>query len=262
MIPPAGRRIVMSYTSGGGLAGNVPAGAIAEVRTAVPFIMAATNPVAASGGAATEAISSVKARGPQRLRHRDRAVSAEDFEWLARETSPEVARARCLPVTGPAGRGQRGWVTLLLVPHGIEERPTPSAELKRRVREHLAARVPATVARRLRVEGPRYVPVSVGAELVPLPAQSVGALEARLRDRLDRFLHPLTGGVAQRGWDFGQTVHLSQIASVLEGTEGVDFAREIRLGVEGRLYAESIPVDADMLVAPGDHEIKLTLGVD
>lgn len=262
MIPPAGRRIVMSYTSGGGLAGNVPAGAIAEVRTAVPFIMSATNPVAASGGAPTEAMSSVQARGPQRLRHRDRAVSTEDFEWLAREASPEVARARCLPVTGPAGRGQRGWVTLLLVPHGIEEKPTPSAELKRRVREHLAARAPATVARRLRVEGPRYVPVSVSAELVPLPAQSVGALEARLRDRLDRFLHPLTGGVAQQGWDFGQTVHLSQIASVLEGTEGVDFARGIRLGVEGRLYDDSVPVDTDMLVAPGDHEIKLVLGVD
>jgi len=77
MIPPAGRRIVMSYTSGGELAGNVPAGAIAEVRTAVPFIMSATNPVAASGGAPPKRCPPYRradrsacgtATGPSRLR--------------------------------------------------------------------------------------------------------------------------------------------------------------------------------------------------
>jgi hypothetical protein len=259
LIPPAGRRLVISYSSGGGLAGNVPAGAITELRTAVPFIQGATNPVAATGGAAVETVPAVEARGPERLRHRGRALAARDFAWLAREASPAVARARCLPITGPAGPGQRGWVTVLVVPQGAEGSPLPSPELRRRVRDHLAARAPATVARRIRVEGPRYVPIGVVAEVIPLPAQSVGALEARLRDRLNQFLHPLTGGPGQVGWDFGQTVHLSQIASVIEGTSGVDFAREIHLDVGGRLYTESVPVGADMLIAPGAHELKLVL---
>jgi len=262
MIPPAGRRVAISYRSGGGLIGNLPAGAVAELRTAVPFVLGATNPVAAAGGAGVESIDAVRARGPQRLRHRDRAVSPQDFEWMARDASSEVARARCLPVTGPDGRAQRGWVTVLIVPHSSDARPRPAVELRRRVRDYLAARVPAAIAGRLRVEEPRYVGVSVSADIVPAVAASAALVEARVRVRLDRFLHPLLGGTAGEGWDFGETVHISQIASVIEATDGVDFATAIGLAVEGRLAGGSIPIEPDMLVAPGDHELKLIVGVD
>jgi hypothetical protein len=260
-IPPAGRRIVLSYESGGGLAGNVPAGAISEVRTAVPFISGATNPVPATGGAAIEALSAVRARGPQRLRHRDRAVSALDFEWMAHEASPGIARARCLPITGPAGRAQRGWVTLVVVPQSAVPQPQPSVGTRRRVREYITERVPATAAQHLRVHGPSYALVSVQAEIVPLQADQAAVVEARVRGNLNRFLHPLTGGVDRQGWTFGETVHLSQISRVIKGTEGVDHASNVGLSVAGRIFAESIPVGADTLIAPGDHELKLVVGV-
>jgi predicted phage baseplate assembly protein len=261
MIPSAGSRLTLSYESGGGLAGNLPAGAIAELRTAVPYVMGASNPAPSSGGAPIESLPSVRARGSQRLRHRDRALTPQDFEWMARDASPEIARARCLPITGPDGYAQRGWVTVLIVPQSTDAQPSPTVEVRRRVRDYLVARAPASVARRVRVEAPRYVAVSVSAELVPLSASSAALIDARVRARLNYFLHPLTGGIAREGWNFGETVHVSQIASIIEGTDGVDYARDISLNVGGRIVTESIPIQADMLIASGDHELKLVAGV-
>jgi hypothetical protein len=259
-IPPAGGRIVASYTTGGGLSGNVLAGAVGELRTGIPYVVGVTNPVAAAGGAASERPEEVRERGAQSLRHRGRAVSAQDFEWLAREASPEVARARCLS-GGREGEG-RGGVSLLVIPHSAEPRPQATPELQRRVREHLAARAPATVARRIRISEARYVPVGVVAGIVPLRAGEAAQVEARVLARLNSFLHPLKGGAGGRGWGFGEALYLSQIASLIEKTPGVDYAPRIMLRVEGEVFGDVVPVAVDALVAAGDHEVKLTLGED
>jgi hypothetical protein len=259
-IPPAGARVIASYGSGGGVSGNVPAGAISELRAGVPYLSTFNNPAAATGGADVETPISVRARGPQRLRHRDRAVSAQDFEWLAREASPAVARVRCLPITGPVGTGQCGWVTLVIIPYGEEAQPRPTAELRRRVRNHLATRVPATVARHIRVIGPHYFPVSVVAEIVPLYASEAAQVEACLLAGLRDFLHPLTGGPDKQGWAFGEPLYQSHIAALIENTVGIDYAPQISLHVNGELFDEFVTLPAGAMIAAGAHELKISLG--
>jgi hypothetical protein len=257
-VPSAGKRIAVTYASGGGVAGNARAGAVKQLRTAAPYISGVTNPIAARGGADGESIEALLRRGPQRLRHRDRALSAQDLEWLALEASPEVARVRCLPLAGPDGTAQRGWVTLLVVPQSVDSRPALSAELARNVLGHIAARVPAGV--RVRVVGPRYVAVSVRAVVVPVDAAEAARAEARVRGALDRFLHPLGGGRERRGWMFGQSVHLSQIAALIEGVDGVEHAEDITLLVDGVLAGTSVEVADDALVCGGPHELMLHIG--
>jgi predicted phage baseplate assembly protein len=258
--PQAGSRISVTYRSGGGLTGNVPAGEISELRTAVPFLASATNPVPASGGAATESVESVRERGAQRLRHRNRALAAKDFEWLAREASPDVARARCLPITGPVGHAQRGWVTLVVVPHSSDARPQLTPEFHRRVQTHLAGCTPAAVSRHVRIIGPEYSAINVRAEIAPQRPDEAAKVEARVRENLNLFLHPLTGGRNGQGWSFGQTVFLSQIAKVIEESEGVDYARHISLSRDRQRFDESVPIEINTLPAAGDHELKLVLG--
>lgn len=262
LIPPAGSRISALYSSGGGAAGNVAANAITELRTAVPFIQSVTNPVPASGGANIESVEAVKQRGPQLLRHRGRAVAAADCEWLARTASSDVARVCCLPITGSAGRAQRGSITLLVAPASPDPEPEPSPELSRRIREYVASYVPATASQRVRVTGPQYVEVDVYAEIIPSDASSAARVEAQVRDSLNQFLHPLTGGMDGQGWAFGQPVYLSQIAAIIEATSGVDYARAIRLRVGDQNFADTVPVDAYSLVAAGAHELKLSIGAD
>jgi hypothetical protein len=161
-----------------------------------------------------------------------------------------VDRARCFT----------RWITVAVLPHSLEAEPAPTPELERELYSHLAARVPASVAGRVRIIAPAYVPVGVVAEVVPHSPEEAARLEARLLRRLDDFLHPLTGGAEGRGWPFGQPLHLSQIAALLETTAGVDYVVDITLRVGDELFGDLVPVGPDALIAAGDHELKLTLG--
>ena len=259
MIPPAGSRMVASYLTGGGLSGNVPINTVAQLRSAVPFVATVSNPVAAAGGADGETPVAISARGPQRLRHRNRAITASDIEWIARDASPAVARARCLAITGPVGHAQRGWITVIVIPHSADEQPQPSAELQRRVADYLRERVPSTVARRLQVVEPIYIAVKVVAKIVPRDPQQAAYVEARVRQRLNQYLHPLTGGSLGSGWDFGENLHLSNIATVIEAIDGVDYARDIHLYVEGGEHCQSIAVPRNALLSAGEHELQLVI---
>ncbi|MFL6651529.1 MAG: putative baseplate assembly protein [Sulfurifustaceae bacterium] len=256
-IPPAGAPIVASYVTGGGTDGNVPAGAVRELRSGIGFVQSVTNPIAASGGAGAELLRGARDRSGQRVRHRDRAVSVEDYEWLAQEASSEVARVRALPLEGPAGRGSRGFVGIVIVPHSLDAMPQPSPELCRNVIAALARRAPAGIAGGIRIVEPSYVPVGVHAEVLPRRAEEAGRVEARVRLRLASFLHPLTGGAAARGWDFGESVYLSDLAALIEDTEGVDAVRFLQLMVGQSVYGDSVPVEPHQLIAAGDSQLKI-----
>jgi hypothetical protein len=258
-VPEAGRRIAVTYSFGGGIAGNVAAGAAKELRAAVPYLNGASNVIAARGGAERERDVAVKLRGPQHLRHRGRGIAAQDLEWLALEASSEVARARCLPLLGPDGHAQRGWVSLLVVPHSLAPRPELNGELARSVQKFLAARIPAGM--HLRVVPPLYAPVSVRAVVVPADASLAAPIEARVRRELDRFLHPLRGGRAGVGWQFGEPVYLSQIAASIEAVAGVEHTEEVVLSAGGALASMTLSIPHDQLVCAGSHELVLRMGV-
>ncbi len=261
--PPAGAPIVVSYVTGGGIAGNVQAGAIRELRSGVGFIEAVHNPMPAGGGAQAELLRPARERSAQSLRHRDRAVSREDFEWLARDASPEVALARALPLAAPeasaghGGRGSRGFVGLLIVPQSSADRPMPSAELGQRVLAHVRQRAPAGIAGGITLLAPRYVPVGVNAHIEPQRADEAGLIEARVRARLQAYLHPLAGGREGRGWAFGVAASLSEVAALIQHTPGVGAIHFLQLMRAGAAFGDSVPVQPDELVCAGPSQLKL-----
>ena len=80
---------------------------------------------AGRGGVDGETLEEAKRRGPLLVRTRSRAVTAEDYEVLAREAAPDIARVRCVPVGQDAAIGaatQAGTaVRVLLVPAAASE---------------------------------------------------------------------------------------------------------------------------------------------
>ncbi len=80
-------------------------------------------PASAAGGVDAEPIEHARARASMEIRTRYRAVTAEDFEFLAGEASPRVARAVCLV---PPEDG--GPVPLQILPARLPRRPP--AELR------------------------------------------------------------------------------------------------------------------------------------
>jgi Baseplate J-like protein len=235
LIPPRGtNNITSTYHTGGGTVGNVPQAVVAQVKSPLPGIAAVTNPIAADDGAEVETVPMVEARGPQTLRHRDRAVTCSDFEWLARQaTGIRVARTKCLPNINRDLRFEPGWMTLVIVPQGTESKLLPSSELIRTVENYLEVRtfvglVQQTPAR-VNVIGPGYIQVMVVAEVAPQDIDEAQSVKQRAIAALNAFFHPLTGGPNRTGWEFARDVYESEVSQVLEGIAGVNYVKSLEL---------------------------------
>lgn len=251
-IPPAGRDAIRlsRYRSGGGVAGNVPKGAITQLLAGV-LAEGISNPRAAEGGAGGEPLSRVVRRAPWIVRHRMQAISLADYEALAIEASPAVAVARALPTTDGTGQFAPGAVTVCVVPQATDPRPLPSFELREQVRRFIAARAPAAIARRVSVISPTYFPVDVTAAIAPLDQGEAATVRDAVRAALGRFLHPLTGGPWGTGWSFGRDVYLSDVAALVESIRGVDYVESLTLAVHGAPVGDVARVPAGQLLAAG-----------
>ena len=253
MIPPAGTANVVAelYRIGGGAAGNVTAGAVRAMRRSIAHIEAVNNPFPAGGGSDQETVEEAKIRGPHVIKSRDRAVTAEDFEWLALQASNGIARARCIPSIG-----REGEITVVVVPKRDERRLDldalkvkllPSTELLRRVKYFLdERRLLSTLVHVLR---PRYMEVSITAEIIRKSSGSSEALKRAIEERMRRFLDPLVGGRDGQGWPFGRNVLKLDLYNVIEEIDGVDVVHRIKLYDEDRrAEVDQVKLDADQLV--------------
>ena len=93
------------------------------LKSSIPFVSRVENRRPARGGVDGEDIEKAKVRGPILLRTRSRAVTTEDYEQLAREAAPEVARVRAVAAGDGADAGS---VRVLIVPSAVaEQRPAP-----------------------------------------------------------------------------------------------------------------------------------------
>ncbi|BAZ70727.1 hypothetical protein NIES4106_55240 (plasmid) [Fischerella sp. NIES-4106] len=248
MIPPQGRNnIRMTYRTGGGENGNCPAKTIVQLKSAVPYIDNVTNYEAAGGGADAETLNAVKERGPKTLRHRGRAVTAQDFEDLAKEASPAVAKAKAIT---PSQKNGVGLVELIIVPRSQQPQPIPSLNLLENVANYIRDRCAPTLD--LQTYGPDWVAISVKAEVIPVSLAMLINLEASIVNALQDFLHPLTGGWEKQGWPFGRTPHKSDFYRLLESIDGVDCVRT--MSVEESQQS----ISARCLVFSGNHIINVT----
>lgn len=257
-VPPAGANNVRAhrYRSGGGARGNVAAHAIVALRTTVPSVTAVANPVAATGGGDVEPMDRCIARGGAWLRHRDRAVTREDFEDLALAV-PQIARARCLPLHAidrdPQGeRLHAGCVTVLVVPHEGETRPVATASQLRVVQAFLDARRPPAV--RLTVAAVPYVAIDIDATLACDATEDPVVIANRCSARLADFLHPLTGGRLQRGWRFAELPTSLVLDALLRRVEGVSQVDALQLAL--REDQPGLAKRGHFLVCSGTHRVR------
>jgi predicted phage baseplate assembly protein len=272
-VPPQGRRIRFSrYRSGGGTAGNVGAGTLTVLKSSIPYVAEVTNFAPATGGQDPEDLEHAKLRAPRELRAQERAVTAEDFEHLARRASPLIGRVHCQPVRGStsaAGDGASpGVVRLLLVPTLDDalgplapERLQLPAHVLQQVQEYLDERRLLTCE--LVLAAPTYAWVSVAARLRARPRADRTRVQREALEALYRFLHPLCGGPDGQGWPFGRELFLADIFAVLQRIEDVDVVEEAALyqvnpftGETGQPVGRVAP-GAGGLICSHEHRIEV-----
>jgi len=236
-LPMPGSLLRMrSYRIGGGRIGNVGAGTIVVLRETVPYVDNVVNRRAARGGVDAEDLANALQRGPRLLKARNRAVTAEDFESLAIESSPEVARVACIQpgVDGDQSRPPAGTIAVLVLPRVTDPiRAVPIEELRpsQSLREHVAhyLDVRRQLTARVVVSPPTLVGVRVTAELRSAPGSDGDAVLERALAALYRYCSPWTGGPARTGWPFGRPIHVGELFAVLGAVEGVAYVESATL---------------------------------
>ncbi|CAG7642784.1 putative baseplate assembly protein [Actinacidiphila bryophytorum] len=266
-VPAQGAVVrVLPYLTGGGRRGNVAPGALKVLRSSIPYLGPPANRRAATGGVDGEDVANARLRGALALRTRQRAVTAEDFEYLAGQAAPEIARVRCVAAeSGP----EAGAVRVLLVPWAEDdgagrlafEQLACSEELVQRVRDRLDRQ--RVIGTRLVVEPPFYQGVTVVTTLRSTAATAPALVQQAAATALYRHLNPLTGAADGTGWPFGRAVQAGEVFAVLQQVPGVELVESVRLfpadPATGRRGdpVDRIDLPAGALAFSYDHQVRV-----
>jgi predicted phage baseplate assembly protein len=269
-VPEQGQIIgFSSYRTGGGLRGNVRENKVTVLKGSYPYVTSVSNPRPATGGRDREELERAKMRAREVLKIRNRAVTAEDFEFLAQKGSPSVGRARCVqPLRHPAhGRPDLptpGVVRILIVPalgreiavprpHDLRVSPRTVDEVTAYLDER---RLLTTV---VQVAEPQYVFVSLDIRLVADPRANADDVGRRVQEALNLFLHPLYGGPNGDGWPFRRTLTLADVYAAVGSVRGVAFLLDAKMFVSSLVNADEGILSSETLVS---NETGVRLGHD
>lgn len=262
-VPPAGAHVrVPRYHTGGGARGNVTSHAVSVLKSSIPFVARVDNRYPAGGGVDGEDVEDAKVRGPILLRTRDRAVTAEDFEHLAREAAPELARVHCVV----AGDGaEAGGVRVLVVPAVSSRGELPFSAMlpSEATLERVARRLDESrlIGTRIAVEPPVYRGVTVVARLRAQARTDPARLQEAATEALFAYFHPTNGGPGGDGWPFGRPVLAGEVFAVLGRLRGTELVEEVRVfgadpvtGQRGK-PVERLELEPHALVFSYQHQV-------
>jgi hypothetical protein len=234
-VPRAGERLTATYRTGGGRLGNVAAQTIRSIVDAPQLALlgaAVTNPAPASGGEERESIEHAVEHAPAVFRSLRRAVTAADYEALARDFKG-VAKVRATAT---------GWnrVILRVAPVGggkvsdvLEAGLIGYFEDKR------------MLSQVIEVEDVDYVAILVTAQVLvrsyAVPADVVAAVQAVGAALL-----------AEDVVDFGEEIYLSRFYELIQEVPGVEF---VTITEFRRADVATPPVEPSGRIVLGPNEI-------
>lgn len=210
----------------------LPKGSIAKLKTPVAAVKSVTQPFASFGGSALESDEALNTRAAERLRHRNRWISAWDYERAVLDAFPEVRKAKCLPHTGTTDWLEPGEVTLVVVPD-LRQRnavdplqPRADADTLSRIRAHIQALAPMGIG--VHAKNPRYQRIRLDFKVRFRAGFEFNYSSRRLREEIVDHLCPWAQDPGQ-AIEFGGAVYKSQLIDFVEERDYVDFVTDFRM---------------------------------
>ena len=254
-VPAADREIRAWYARGGGADGNLIAEAIAVLKDPISGVRKVSNPEAATGGRPAETLDEALVRGPQELHGIERAVTAQDYESVARWASGAIARARAFTEAALWRHAAPGTVEVLIVPY-VDQQELGGGHLSAEVlHEHEADAAEEQIQEAIDQRRPlgtaclvnwaSYKTVRVKARVVVRREEDLGAVKSRVEDRLYATINPLPNETAPGGWRFGQALRASHVFDMALKEPGVRFVDSVHLLVDFAPNADVKAVAAD-----------------
>lgn len=226
-------------------ANPLPANTIAKPVNTIGEVAAIRQPYTSFGGIPAEPPEVFNLRVSERLRHKQRALSAWDYERLILDRFPQIYRVKCLPAgtAWAADPRELGRVTVIVIPD-IRKRspaspfePKASAGLIAEIRDYLRSCSPAEAE--IQVQNARFIQVKLRFAVRFLPGCDPGFYRTNLNDEINRFLSPWAYG---DGSDvvIGGRIYATAIIDFLERRPYVDYVAQLKLfrETEGGAFLE------------------------
>ncbi len=210
---------------GNGTAGNVGADSLARIVSDDTGVVAARNPLPATGGVDAESMERVRLLAPRAFRRQERAVTESDYAAIATRR-PDVGHAAArIRWTG-------SWYTAVVTVDRPGGEPVDGTFRKRLIDWldlHRMAGVDLDLGRTVEV------PLDIVIEVCVRSDQIAANVERAVLEALSPRTHPdgSLGFFHPDRWTFGQPVYLSQLYGAVmrvDGIEWVDAHRFQRLG--------------------------------
>jgi len=266
--------MAVSYRWGGGSVANSGVNTITTLQTSIPNIQGVSNPVPSYGGADEETVAHAQDRAPMTLRTANRAVTADDFAFLATQTpGAQIARAQAFALLNPNYRVTRtsaggalvqapipGAITVYVLPQSLARKPVPSESTLQLVSNYLDRH--RLLTSEVFVAAPHFREVRIEVQVIAEPTADLGVVGAAVRSRLLQYFNPLPpGGAGGNGWDFGNTIYFAETYRQIFDVDGVKL-------ITGTLktYVDQVPqqpctditLQPDEIVFSQDHGVSVS----
>jgi hypothetical protein len=235
-IPAMGARVrVYRMRYGGGSNGNLPARTLKEISSALDLSGATVTSrtrlkvqqgLPMQGGEDAETLAAAEQRIPALFRHRDRAVTADDYRSIAGATpGVRVGRVEVIPRFKPHQRrkGVPGVMSVMVLPQQadmVTPNPRPDRPFLEAVYQYLDDRRP--LGTELYAIGCEYVSIGVGVGMTLRDGFDRDGIILAVRDAVRQYLWPLKpGGPYGDGWVLGRSVSDREIEVVVARVPGV-----------------------------------------
>ncbi|MFJ7205828.1 putative baseplate assembly protein [Streptomyces sp. NPDC098789] len=263
-VPEIGARITAGgYRRGGGRSGNVAASTLTVLRTPVSLVSRVENRIPATGGVDVESVEGLKQRAGHWLRTQDRAVTAKDYEAIAKAACRDAGRVEC--VAEAESSEHAGLVRVLLVPRVRDVREEDSWRELVPPEPMLAAAARAVEAARplgvlVSVSGPAYQGVTVVAEVEAAKGADRAEVKERVLRSLYECLSPLpatqgpdgiaAGAGSRSGWPLGRALRLSDLYAVAARCEDVESVVKLEMYPADIGTGERMPASDRIEIGP------------
>ncbi|NES73746.1 MAG: phage baseplate protein, partial [Okeania sp. SIO2D1] len=209
-------------------------------------------PTTSFGGKPEEDDDRFITRVSERLRHKQRAITAWDYERLVLEEFPEIYKVKCIAATDDNNNPADAKVTVVVIPDisnttPLPEEPKAPLYLLKEIKDLLKKYTSEFVE--IEVKNPEYEPVTCTMEVVFSGESSrEGEYINKLNEELKQFFAP---------WAYDQTVDIPLGRSIEESLV-INFIaqREYVHYVADFEFKETIEMKPDsILVSAENHEI-------
>ena len=257
LVPSIGLQVWATYTVGQGAAGNVAAGTVGLLVTAITGLSVASNAdgtyqsTVMSGGADPETNDQIRANAPASFQTQNRAVSPADFESMVLSV-PGVTAASVVANHSTS-------VTLYVL--GPSYQP-PATGMTSNILGYFAGKTLAGVT--VTVGTPVLVPINVGAtgsgtNYVQIQARSgylSSVLAANVQSALTALFQPPSA-------TFGQLITLSMIMQTIMNVPGVDWCSIPQFSRTDAVQTTTAPIQlrASEIAVPGTYYITVNGGL-